>query len=661
MRLFKKKRGSRKAARDAANANLIRTSLLFDDNWYLKQYPDILAARFDPALHYICHGSNERRNPGPYFDTDFYLSSNPDVAASGMNALVHYMLHGEKEGRSRVRGLTTTVTPAGDQETSHLLALPGLFDGSTFHDLAISDPVAIARFITRSATSAEILPRVDSESYSPVISIILPIYNTPPKLFREALQSIFAQTYINWELCMVDDGSSSPQAIAIFDEMAQSTDSRIKTLRLEQNRGIAGASHAALSLATGDFVGFVDHDDMLTYNALSEVIGCLRADPKIDFIYTDHVMVDQNGDPKHFSRKPAWSPEFLLSTNYIVHFKVVRHSLLLSIGGLEREVDNVQDLGITCALVAAGAKVKYLPKPVYFWREHRASVALSTAAKPGIEALLMQVYDRYLEQLSIRAKQTWPTAFRTTRTGVFQLEFTGDLPSVALILLSRGGDEDENNVLARFAPVLSESVTPHIVSLSSTGSNTVGTVIETDSAMLEFIRSLDAEIVAFAGTTGQYLGIDWLRRLAGYVAMAPTIGAAGGKVLDPWLQIRSGGLLLDAAGEYRTIAGGCFDNENAHWFIGQVASNVDAISSQLMATRRNTLIEMGGINFHTLGDAAGVAYCAALVSKGYRIVYDPHSRHCDTGRQIAPSSTMKHIREIGSKVASMRVYPGLGA
>jgi GT2 family glycosyltransferase len=636
---------------------LIAASDLFDAAWYLKRYPDVAAAEMDPAYHFAHHGAGEGRNPGPYFDTCFYLESNPDVLASGMNALVHYTRHGLEEGRPRLPGGAGADAAIAAASTT---PLPGLFEGSTFDELSITDPGAITHYIAASATHADALSRVDEKLYSPLISIVMPIYNTPPRFFREVLQSVFAQTYTKWELCMVDDGSSSPATHAIFDEITRSHDSRIKTQRLERNLGIAGASQAALELATGDYVGFLDHDDMLTPNALSEVVAALRMDPTIDFAYTDHVMIGQEGFPKYFSHKPAWSPEFLLSTNYIVHFKVVRRSLLLSIGGLENELDNVQDLGVSCSLVAAGARVHHVAKPVYLWREHRTSVALSTAAKPGIEGLLLQVYDRYLQQLGIAAKQVWPTAYKATRTGVFQLEFEGQLPSTALILLARGTDENEADIRARVAPLLGPAVTLHIVSLTG-GPGAVGTVIASDAAMLDFVSALDSEIVAFATTTGQYLGIDWLERLSRYVAMDPKIGAAGGKVLDSWLQIRSAGMLSDAAGEYRTIAGGDFDNKQAHWFIGQIASNVDAVSSQLMATRRSTLIQIGGIGFHAFGDAAGTAYCAALVAQGYRIVYDPHSRQCDTGRFAVPAAAWSRIRELGREAAPRRRYRSLGA
>jgi glycosyltransferase involved in cell wall biosynthesis len=630
---------------------LINDSELFDKTWYLEHNPDVASSGADPALHYIRHGAVEGRAASPFFDTRLYLSNNPDVALNGVNPLVHYLRHGEAEGRL----ISGRVVMPGEG-----LALPGLFPGSKFDELALHDSAGIARYMTRSATPAESLARVGPNLYSPTISLLIPIYNTAPGFFREVLQSVYAQTYTNWELCIVDDGSSSAKSIAIFDELAQSPDPRIKTLRLEENRGIAAASHAALGLATGEFVGFLDHDDMLTANALSEVIGCLRGNRTIDFIYTDHVMVDHEGHPKHFAQKPAWSPEFLLSTNYIVHFKVVRRSLLLSIGGLANEIDNAQDLGVTCSLVAAKARVHHLAKPVYLWREHRSSVALSTAAKAGIEDRLMHVYDRYLDQVGVAAKPTWPARFGVTRTGVFQLEFSSDLPRTALVLISKGSVEKEATIRERFAPLLGPRVSLHIVRFGVDEPEATGLHIASDAGFLEFVKSINTDVFAFTTTTAQFIGIDWLSRLVRYASLHPEIGAAGGKVLDPWLQIRSGGLLVDVNGEFQTIGGGYFDNERAHWFTGQIASNVDAISSQMMATSRRALVAVGGLRFFEFGDAAGVAYSASLVSKGYRLVYDPYSRHCDTARLAVPAGARARIRELGRRIAPLRRYEGLG-
>lgn len=651
---FRGKRSASRIKAELAHAKLIQQSSLFDEGWYMARYPDVREAGIDGALHFIRHGGSEARDPGPNFNTKFYLDTYSDVAAADINPLLHYLLHGQAEGR-----MFSPVSQVDVVLDDTAVVQPGLFAGSKFEELSISDPYEIARLMVESATPAELLARVSKSLYSPTISIVMPVYNTPPRFFREVLQSVFAQTYAKWELCVVDDGSSSPSSIAIFNELIESPDPRIKTLRLANNRGIVGASQSAFELATGEYVAFLDHDDLLTPNAFSEVVDCLRRDEAIDFVYSDHVMIDHFGNFRHYSKKPGWSPEFLLSTNYIVHLKVVRRSLLNSIGGLQDQIDNVQDLGITCALATAGARVAHISKPLYLWREHRTSVALSTQAKPGIEDLLIKVYDKYLNALAVPAKQTWPNTFKATRTGVFQLEFAGDRPKVALVLLSRDSDEEELDIRARFAPVLKSSVTLHIACLGRSGK--AGIHIDNDAEMLDFLCSLDAEAIVFANTTAQFLGIDWLDRLSRYAIMDPMIGAVGGKTLDPYLQIRSGGMLLNADGEYRTIAGGLFDNEQGHWFNGQITSNVDAVASQLMATRRDALMEVGGIGFYAFGDAAGVAYSATLRKKGFRIVYDPVSRVCDVGRMYSAQTALTRLRDLGRQAAPTRVYEDLGA
>lgn len=227
----------------------------------------------------------------------------------------------EDHGKIRERIATSARNPS---------AAKTLFPGSVFPELSISSGAEAAKVIVKAATPAARLARCCATKYSPKISIILPIYDTPADYFREATQSIFAQTYTNWEMCVVDDGSRREETIIIRKELERSTDPRIMVVALPENRGIAKASQAALLIAAGDYVAFVDHDDLITPNALSEVVALLREDPTIDYVYTDHAMADRDGLPKSVSWKAEWSPEFLLSTNYIVHFKVVRRTLLLS-------------------------------------------------------------------------------------------------------------------------------------------------------------------------------------------------------------------------------------------------------------------------------------------------------------------------------------------
>jgi tetratricopeptide (TPR) repeat protein len=558
----------------------------------------------------------------------------------------------EDHGRIR-EGRGTSVNHSPD-------IVKTLFPGSVFSELSVTSGAEAVKFMVKSATPAAQLARPSPEKYSPRISIILPIYNTAAGYFREVTQSIFAQTYTNWELCIVDDGSRSEETITIRRELERSSDSRIKVLTLPENRGIAEASHAALLRATGDYVAFVDHDDLITPNAFSEVVALLREDPTVDYVYTDHAMADQDGLPTSVSSKPEWSPEFLLSTNYIVHLKVVRRSLLVSAGGLAQEVSHVQDLGMSWRLVEANARIAHLQKPVYLWREHENSVASTTEAKPGIENLLVDVYDRHLCHLGASASQTWPQPFRRSRVGVFRLDFKKITVPTSLVVFMKSDFERTEEIRARIGRDIVNRIRIHFVSLGHHRTNEEEVRWFTEHAELtEFLASLNTEFVVFINSTARFITPKWLDDIVGYLTLDERIGAVGGKVLDEYLRVRAGGLLVDRNGNYKTICGGEFDNSPGHWWIGQVASNVDAVSSQLLAARVKVLLASGGVRFREYEDAWSVGFSQYLRENDFRIVYNPFSKIFDPGRIFISKEARERIAAVGRAASTKRYYAAL--
>jgi O-antigen biosynthesis protein len=428
-------------------------------------------------------------------------------------------------------------------------------------------------------------------------------------------------------------------------------------LSLPENRGIAEASQAALLMASGDYVAFVDHDDLITPNALSEVVGLLREDPTIDDVYTDHAMADRNGWPTSVSSKPEWSPEFLLSTNYIVHFKVVKRSLLLYVGGLAHEVSHVQDLGMSWRLVEANARIAHLPKPVYLWREHANSVALTTEAKPGIEKLLVNVYDRHLAHVGASASQTWPLPFRRGRVGVFRIDFQKIEIPTSLVVFMKSDVERTEEIRARIGHDIVDRIDLHFVRLGDHSANDKEVKIFLEDVELnEFLTSLDSELAVFINSTARFITPKWLDDIVGYLTLDERIGAVGGKVLDEFLRVRAGGLLVDRYGNYRTICGGEFDNHLGHWWIGQVASNVDAVSSQLLAARAKVLLRSGGVRFRDYEDAWSVAFSQYLRENDFRVVYNPFSKVFDPGRIFLSKEARERIAAVGRTASAKRYY-----
>jgi glycosyltransferase involved in cell wall biosynthesis len=218
----------------------------------------------------------------------------------------------------------------------------------------------------------------------PLISILLPTYNTPEEYLRECIESIMVQSYPNWELCIADDNSSDKKVVTIIKEY-QARDDRIKLVERKSNGHISEATNSALDIAKGEFIGLMDHDDVLWPNALYEVIKTIRSNKKVDFIYTDEDKIDGSGKVHSYPfLKPDFSPEFLESCNYITHFSCVRTTLVKEIKGLRKGYEGAQDWDLFIRLSEVTKNIIHIPKILYSWRVHEASTASNTDAKPYV-------------------------------------------------------------------------------------------------------------------------------------------------------------------------------------------------------------------------------------------------------------------------------------
>ena len=209
---------------------------------------------------------------------------------------------------------------------------------------------------------------------APKISVVVPVYNPPAEYLEAMVKSVQAQTYSNWELCLAD--ASPLEHVKPILQRFAAQDSRIQVQFLEANLGIAGNSNAALALATGDFVALLDHDDTLAPFALHEMANAMRANPSAEFFYSDEDKLDTSGERVEPNFKPDWSPETLLSRNYICHLLVLKHSLVERIGGFRPGFDGAQDYDLVLRAGEVAKQIVHVPQVLYHWRMHAASTAL---------------------------------------------------------------------------------------------------------------------------------------------------------------------------------------------------------------------------------------------------------------------------------------------
>ena len=219
--------------------------------------------------------------------------------------------------------------------------------------------------------------RTQSRGWSdaPLISIVMPTYNPRPEWIRPAVESVIAQTYENWELCIADDASTAPHVAGILAEYA-AADPRIKLVMRTENGGIAAASASAAAVASGEFVGFLDHDDVLRPHALHRVVETVREAPDTDIVYSDEDLLLADGTVGRPFFKPDYSPDLLLSVNYMCHFLVVRKPVMESAGGFRTGFDGAQDHDLLLRATEKARRVSHVPDMLYSWRQVPGSVAL---------------------------------------------------------------------------------------------------------------------------------------------------------------------------------------------------------------------------------------------------------------------------------------------
>ncbi|NOJ94173.1 glycosyltransferase [Corallococcus coralloides] len=471
----------------------------------------------------------------------------------------------------------------------------------------------------RDATAA--LARLERQ---PRISLITPAWETPVDVLRACIASVRAQVYPHWELCIVDDGSRSASVADVLREAAAG-DARIRFARLESNQGIARATNAALALATGEYVGFLDHDDLLAPHALAEVVLRLDETPGADVVYSDEDKVDARGLRFAPYLKPALSPELLRAVNYVCHFLVVRASLLREVGGIRPGFEGAQDHDLLLRLMERTRRFEHIPRVLYHWRTLPGSTATDASAKPAASEAGRRAVAEHLARMGEggSAETVAPGLYRIRHPLVGR-------PRVS-VLLSEAPTEAELAALLAFTDDLDVEVR---VPVSSPGASSTGSAIhvQVDAAATpgavanQLLREARGDLILALEAGTLPTGPGWLRELASQ-AMRPGVGVVGARIVSPAGQVLEAGLRFDAEGRVLRPFAGLFDPTlgafgGSHW-----PRDVRAVSSACAMIRREVLASLGGWDAaFTSDEARGVELCLRAGGAGLRVLYAPHAR-----------------------------------
>ena len=479
---------------------------------------------------------------------------------------------------------------------------------------------------------------VNSLSYQPKVSIITPVYNPNEYDLTECLKSVLNQVYHNWELCLVDGGSDKPYVKEVIKRFARK-DPRIKYAFLPKNKGIAGNSNEALKLATGEYVAFLDHDDMLALFALYEVLKLLNQDSNIDFIYSDEDKVPPNGRERygHYF-KPDWSPDTFLSYNYICHFAVVRRELIEEVRGFREGYDGAQDYDLFLRILLKTTCIKRIPKILYHWRASHESAASNTTAKPYACAAAIKAIVEYLRNKGIEA-EVLDGMFQTSYRVRYRIR---QIQKVCIIIPTK----DKVHLLKQcVSSIFSKTNYKHyeiiIVDNQSKEANTIDYLnnIKKDERVkilpydkpFNFstinnyaVTKTDAEYLLFLNNDTEVINSEWLSAMFEF-CQRDDIGAVGAKLYYPDNTIQHAGVIIGLRGLAAHSHKGFSNSGNGYMGRLNIIQNVSAVTAACMMMRRKVFEEVGGFDESLSVAFNDVDLCLKVREKGYLIVYTPYA------------------------------------
>lgn len=478
-------------------------------------------------------------------------------------------------------------------------------------------------------------------SKGPLISVLMPVYDPEPSFLRDAIKSVLEQKYEKWELCIVDDSSTKTFVVSTLQEYA-ARDSRVRIKIREKNGHISVASNDALDLATGSFVLFLDHDDMLTPTALLELAYASVTSPEIDFWYSDEDKLDLDGKRVLPIFKPAFSPELLYSQNYICHLACVRRSVVKAIGGFRTSYEGAQDYDLFLRIIEQTKHIGHIAKVLYHWRMHGGSTAQNHRAKPYAHVAgamaLQDHFDRCHGKERVRVADG---AYLFTYDVRFSLNAVP--PKVSVIIPTK----DKADLLAACLNSIFEKTSyPNfeiiIIDNNSNESATKSFFQEIESRhqnvrivsapfSFNWSRVNNLGVQAATGDAFIFLNNDtvviskcWMTRLTEHV-MRDEIGTAGGLLLYPDGTIQHAGVVVGMGGWADHVFKGTHPHHIGSPFVSpMVKRNVLANTGACLAVSRRRFVELGGFDELFTICGSDVEYSIRAHKKGYRNVYDPY-------------------------------------
>ncbi|HEY2712467.1 MAG TPA: glycosyltransferase [Chthoniobacterales bacterium] len=479
----------------------------------------------------------------------------------------------------------------------------------------------IARYATLTARDREALAReVRMFIQQPLISILIPIYNPDLQFLEAAIESVRRQLYPRWELCLADDHSSGDRVRAFVEALSQK-EPRCRYVLREKNGGIAACTNSALALATGEWCGLLDQDDLLAENALAEVASAIVHHPEVQLIYSDEDFVDAAGERTNPFFKSDWNPELFLAQNYLNHLGVYRTSLLHDIGGFREGFEGSQDydLALRCVARLGPEQIRHIPKVLYHWRMIEGSLAHEPNAKPHARHAARRALNDYFARSEIGARAEACSENDESHRVIYSLPAVR--PKVTILF----GSKDED-VFRR------ENDYPEIEIIPAEP-GAVGANLAAQEA--------NGEILVFVGANVCQAEDGWLRELVSHV-LRPEVGAAGGRLCSSTGSVLDGGLILGLGGIAAPAFFGFPRSHPGYFNRGVLQQNLSAVSVACLAVRRDVFKRLGGFDADSLPcHFYDIDFCLRLLLLKLQVIWTPYANlvlSSDAASETFPSS-----------------------